>query len=78
MTDIPTKVVLDCSTNEEQVVSLTQEEIDVLEQARLLEEEARQVEQEAEILRDALKQSARAKLISGEPLTEEEAALLVL
>ena len=28
--------------------------------------------------REALKVSARAKLISGEPLTEEEAAVLVI
>jgi hypothetical protein len=78
MTDMPTKVILDCSTNEEQIVPLTQEEIDALEQVRLLEESARQAEEEAESLRNTLKQSARAKLVSGEPLTEEEAALLVL
>lgn len=44
--------------------------------AQFLEEKAAA---EAELARvDALKASAKAKLIAGEPLTEEEASLLVI
>ena len=72
------KLVVDCSTGEQQYIPLTAEEIAEREAmaAQAAEDEAAR-EAEADALA-ALKASAKAKLVAGEPLTEEEAALLVL
>jgi len=78
MSETPMKLVVDCATGTQQYVPLSAEEIAEREQMAIeaaAAEEARLAE-EARI--DALKTSARAKLVSGEALTEEEAALLVL
>ena len=74
----PTKVIVDCSTGEETILPLTAEEIADMEAAaaEAAEEQAAR-EAEAEALA-ALKASARAKLVAGTPLTEEEAATLVI
>jgi formylmethanofuran dehydrogenase subunit B len=78
MTDTLTKVVVDCSTGEQTILPLTADEIASLELSRQ-EAEARKAEEDAaaEALA-ALKASAKAKLVAGTPLTEEEAATLVL
>ena len=78
MTDTLTKVVVDCSTGEQTILPLTQDEIASLELSRQ-ESEARKAEEDAaaEALA-AVKASAKAKLVAGTPLTEEEAATLVL
>ena len=78
MSDTPMKLVVDCSTGEQQYIPLTAEEIAEREAmaAQAAEDEAAR-EAEAEALA-ALKASAKAKLVAGEPLTEEEAAVLVL
>lgn len=74
----PTKVIVDCETNISTVVELTDEEI-AERDARILAAEQALIEQQAEAQRIAdLKTSARNKLIAGQPLTEEEAALLVI
>lgn len=76
MTD--TKIVVNCETGETQVVTLTAEEIAQREAdaaAFATEQAAREAAAEALA---ALKASARAKLVAGTPLTEEEAATLVL
>lgn len=78
MSDRPTKLIVDCSTGERTVVELTDEEIaerEAMAAAAAEEEAARQAEAEA---LQALKDSAKAKLIAGEPLTAEEANVLVL
>ena len=78
MTDTLTKVVVDCSTGEQTVLPLTADEIASLELSRQ-EAEARKAEEEAAAeAKSALKASAKAKLVAGTPLTEEEAATLVL
>lgn len=74
----PTRIEINCTTGEESVVELTdaeiaQQEADSLALAAQQEEQA----QAAEALA-ALKASARAKLVSGTPLTPEEAATLVI
>ena len=74
----PTRIEINCTTGEESVVELTDAEIaqaeaDALAAAAQQEEQA----QAAEALA-ALKASARAKLVSGTPLTPEEAATLVI
>lgn len=81
MTDTPMKLVIDLSKPEgerETYVPLTDEEIverEAQAAAAQAAEEARQAELAAQ---EALKASAREKLIAGEPLTPEEAALLVV
>lgn len=78
MTDTLTKVVVDCSTGEQTILPLTADEIAALELSRQ-EAEARKAEEEAAAeAKAALKASAKAKLVAGTPLTEEEAATLVL
>lgn len=74
----PTKVVVDCSTGETQILALTAEEIAQLEIDQANAEAERVAREEAEAARAALKASAKAKLISGEPLTAEEADTLVI
>jgi formylmethanofuran dehydrogenase subunit B len=78
MTDTLTKVVVDCSTGEQTILPLTADEIASLELSRQ-EAQARKAEEDAaaEALA-AVKTSAKAKLVAGTPLTEEEAATLVL
>jgi len=78
MSDVPKKLVVDVSAGTSQYIDLTPAEIAQLDQdaAAHAEEEAnRQAEIEA---KEALKASARAKLVAGETLTEEEAAVLVI
>ena len=78
MSDLLSKIVVDCSTGESQVIPFTPEEIaqheaDTIASAqRYAEREAR-----AEALA-TLKASAKAKLIAGEPLTAEEADTLII
>ncbi len=78
MTDTPMKTIVDCSTGEVQTIPLTAEEIAQLEIDRANAEAERIAQEEAEATRTALKASAKAKLIAGEPLTAEEADVLVL
>lgn len=78
MANKPTRLEVDCSTGVTTEVELTDEEIaqaeaDAITFAAL---EAERVA--AEEAKAALKESARAKLVAGEPLTEEEAATIVL
>lgn len=72
------KIVVNCETGEVQELPLTAEEIAEREEmATQAAEEQAAREAEAEALA-ALKASARAKLVAGTPLTEEEAATLVI
>ncbi len=67
-----------CTTGVETIRPMTPEEIEIAE-ANVAAFNARREAQEAEEARiTALKTSAKAKLIAGEPLTEEEAATIVL
>ena len=78
MTETPTKVIVDCSTGEQTIVPLTAEEITQMEadaQAFAAAEAERLAAAESLA---ALKASAKAKLISGQPLTAEEADTLVI
>jgi len=78
MSDTPMKLIVDCATGAQTYVPLTEEEIAQREADALAAEEAEAERVAAEEAREALKASARQKLVSGQPLTEEEAALLVL
>lgn len=74
----PIKIINNIDTGIIEEIELTDEEIAELD-ARVLqaqqEQEARQAEIEA---KEALKASARQKLITGQPLTEEEASVLII
>ena len=78
MTDTPKKLVVDIAANTQTYIDLTPEEIEQREvdaQAAAIEQAERSAIEEN---REALKASARAKLVAGTPLTEEEAATLVV
>lgn len=77
-TEVPLKAITDCSTGETIYLPLTAEEIAIGEQARLIQN-AREAEELAKTQAlESLKNSAKAKLIAGEPLTEEEANIIIL
>jgi len=67
-----TKLVVNCETGEEQIVNLTPEEIAAAYEAEQAAIAA------AEQAKAELKASAKAKLIAGQPLTAEEADVLVI
>ena len=73
-----TKNILDKETGTIQIVELTAEEVAEQETAKteLEQEQADRLAKNEE--RANLKASAKAKLIAGEPLTEEEADTIVL
>lgn len=75
--EIRMKAIFDCSTGETQYVPLTVEEL--AEMATVNAQiEAENIAAEAEKTRIAeLKSSAKAKLVAGEPLSSEEAQLLL-
>jgi hypothetical protein len=75
---MPTKLIINCETGEQTEVELTAEEIaqrEVDAAAFAAEQAEREAAAEAKV---ALKVSAKAKLIAGQPLTAEEADVLVL
>ena len=73
-----TKVIVNCATGETTIVELTAQEIAERDQMAAAAEEERTAREAAEAAKAALKESAKAKLIAGEPLTAEEAAVLVI
>lgn len=78
MTEVLTRVVVDCSTGEQTIVPLTTDEIAQREVDAAAYAEAEAARAAAEEAKAALKASAKAKLIAGEPLSAEEAEVLVI
>ena len=78
MTEILTKVVVDCSTGTQTILPLTAEEIAQREVDAAEYEVRKAAEDAAAETLATLKASAKAKLVAGIPLTEEEASTLVL
>ena len=78
MAETPTKMVVNCTTGETQILPLTAQEIAQRDQDAAAYAAAEAERAEAATALAALKASAKAKLIAGEPLTEEEAAVLVV
>ena len=83
MADTPTRVEVCCDTscenyNVHQVISLTPQEIAQMELDAQAAAESRAAQEAADAARAELKASAKAKLIAGQPLTAEEADVLVL
>ena len=74
----PQKLIINVETGEEQYLDLTDEEMIQMEKDKI-EQEQLQAEREAEAARvSALKESAKAKLIAGQALTNDEASVLVI
>jgi len=71
-------MIVDCSTGKTTIVPLTAQEIAERDQAaaKYVEEQTKR-EADAKKLQ-ALKDSAKAKLIAGEALTDEEASAIVI
>lgn len=78
MSETPKKLVYDFETGETSYIDYTPDEIAQRDQDLAAFAERKALEEaEAERL-NALKISAKQKLISGEPLTEEEASVIVI
>jgi hypothetical protein len=74
----PTKLIINCETGVQEEIELTDEEV-AQREADAVAFAAEQAEREAAAeAKAALKASAKAKLIAGQPLTAEEADVLVL
>ena len=71
------KVVVDCSTGIVSLVPLTQEELNQREQDAITALAEAQQKLANEQALEELRTSAKAKLVAGEPLTEEEASVLI-
>ena len=78
MSETLTKLVIDCSTGTEAIVPLTPEEILEREALHIAQEALRAEQEAAQAALGVIKESAKAKLIAGQPLTAEEANVLVL
>lgn len=78
MSETPMKLIVDCATGAQTYVPLSEEEIAQREADALAAAEAEADRLAAEEALAALKASARAKLVAGTALTEEEAAVLVI
>ena len=72
------KVIVDCSTGQQTIVPLTAQEIAERDQMAAAAAEEQEAREAASAATAALKESAKAKLIAGEPLTADEAAVLVI
>ena len=78
MTDAPKKLIVDLESGTQQYVDLTPEEIEQRELDAIAAATAQAEREEAAETLAALKASAKAKLVAGTPLTEAEAATLVI
>ena len=72
-----TKTIIDLKTNTTSVEELSSEDITLQEQDSANAEAELQAKQNAEQAQADLKASAKAKLIAGEALTEEEANVMI-
>ena len=78
MSDTPMKLIVDLSKGTQEYVPLTAEEIQQQELDAIAHATAQQELETEQARINALKESAKAKLVAGEALTEEEAAVLVI
>jgi hypothetical protein len=72
-----TKIIVNCETGVSEVIELTADEIVQLEADQAQAELDRQARETEASRIEALKVSARAKLVAGEALTADEAALII-
>jgi hypothetical protein len=76
MSEILTKLIVNCETGEEHIIPLTEEEIAQMEADRIAFEEAQAAAQAEADAKEASRQSGIAKLLAL-GLTEQEANALV-
>jgi hypothetical protein len=76
--DTPRIAILDCSTGITTEREMNAEELADLELRSVKAAEMRALEEAEKTRVETLKESAKAKLVAGEPLTEEEASVLVI
>ena len=76
MSEILTKLIVNCETGEEHIIPLTEEEIAQMEADRIAFEEAQAAAQAEADAKEASRQSGIAKLMAL-GLTEEEAQAIV-
>jgi hypothetical protein len=74
----PTRIEINCETGVESIIELTDAEVAQMEADAQAATERKAEEDAAKAALAALKTSARAKLVAGTPLTEAEAATLVI
>jgi hypothetical protein len=78
MSEKLTKIIVDCASGRQTILPLTAADIAQRDQdAAAHAEQLARREAEAQALA-TLKESAKAKLTAGEPLTDEEAATIVI
>jgi hypothetical protein len=78
MSEQLTKIVVDCASGKQTILPLTAAEIAQRDQDAAAYEEAEATRQAKAEALAALKESAKAKLTAGEPLTDEEATAIVI
>jgi hypothetical protein len=78
MSEVLTKIVVDCSTGVTSQVPLTSEELEQRELDAIAAATSLAEKEAADAAKVALKASAKEKLVLGQPLTAEEAETLVL
>jgi hypothetical protein len=78
MADTPKKLIVDLEKGTQEYVDLTPAEIAELDQRQAEAAEQQLLREQDAAAKEALKESAKAKLVAGEPLTEDEAAVLVI
>jgi hypothetical protein len=76
MSEVPTRLEINCETGEQTIIPLTAEEIAQMETDRIAYEEAQAAAQAEADAKEAARQSGIAKLMAL-GLTEEEAQALV-
>jgi hypothetical protein len=74
----PTRIEVNCTTGEVLEIELTDSEVAQIKLDSAKEEAQRAEKEAADNALALLKTSAKAKLVAGEPLTEEEASVLVI
>ena len=78
MSDTPKKLIVDLAKGTQEYVDLTAEEIQQRE-LDAIEAATRKAEEDAaKAAKDAIKTSAKEKLVAGLPLTAEEAETLII
>jgi hypothetical protein len=78
MAETPKKLIVDLAKGTHEYVDLTPAEIAQRDQDSAAYAEEQMLRDQDAAAKEALKESAKAKLVAGEPLTEDEAAVLVI
>jgi len=78
MSETTKKLVVNVADGTSQYIDLTPAEIAQRDQDAAASAEAQAIREAEAEAKEALKVSAKAKLVAGEPLTAEEAAVLVI